>query len=93
MLARWRRSSARLSYHASLRDTFGHRIERIHAASQSDNPDVLDDLLAAFAAEPDPAVRKLLALSALRVSKATSVQIPSKVRKAINVAVGWKLPR
>jgi hypothetical protein len=82
-----------LSYDASLGDTFGHRIERIYTASQSNGPDVLDDLLTAFGVEPDPAVRKLLALSAVRVSKAADIPIPSKELGAVYAAIEWKMPR
>jgi hypothetical protein len=93
LIAKWRRSSVRLSYDASLGDTFGHRIERIYAASQSNSSEVLYELVAAFLVEPDPAVRKLLALSAMRVSKAVDVPIPPDELTMVHAAIEWKMPR
>lgn len=81
------------SHEASLGDTFGHRLERIHAVSRSNDPADLDALLAAFADEPDPAVRKLLALAALRVAGLVGRDLDTVTSERLHEACRWALPR
>jgi len=85
-------SSARVSYRNSLGDTFGHRIERIIAVSHLPSCTVLVELIDAFTKEPDPAVRKLLALASLRVCAALEERLPSDLLNPMREALSWRLP-
>lgn len=88
-----RRASRSYAREASLGDTFGHRVERIYAASRSTDPADLDPLLAAFADEPDPAMRKLLALAVMRVAGLVGRGIDAATTERLQEACQWSLPR
>lgn len=87
------RARRRLSRDESLGDTFGHRVERIHAASRSTALIDLESLLTAFADEPDPAVRKLLALAAFRAAGLIGEELDAATSQELQEACQWALPR
>ena len=82
----------RLSHVASLGDTYGHRADRVVEASRSDRSAVLPALIDAFAAEPDPAMRKLLALAVIRVAGRLGRALDPELEAGLEKSVSWTLP-
>lgn len=81
----------RLSYESSFGDTFGHRADRVVAASHRVDAETLAALELALREEPNPAMKKLLALAIMRVLKNRGEGSEQHLRHLLEEAISWRL--